>query len=101
MAIAQVVPIYYEAAKVNLAKVCTASVDQETEVDVVDDCAVPDYHAPSNIELPACTITGFTYLLEQYRTLFYTKPGYIEDAWHYIPTTGNPVKVPPSSPVSY
>ena len=58
MAIAQVVPIY-EATNVNLAKVCAVSVDQEAEVDVVNDCAVPDYHAPPNIELPACTITGF------------------------------------------
>ena len=57
---------------------------------------VPIYEtAKVNLELPACTLSGFTYLLEQYRTLFYTKPGYTEDTWHYIPTTGNPVKVPP------
>ena len=94
MAIAQVVPIY-EAAKINATQVCAISVDQESEVDVVDDCAVPNYNAPPNIELPACTLTGFKYLLEQYHTLFCTTPGYTEDAWHYIPTSGNPAKVPP------
>ena len=33
--------------------------------------------------------------MEKYHGLFCTKPGYTEDAWHYIPTVGNPVKVPP------
>ena len=94
MAIAQVVPIY-EVPKINATQVCAISVDQESEVDVVDDCAVPNYNAPPNVELPACTLTGFKYLLEQYHTLFCTKPGYTEDAWHYIPTSGNPEKVPP------
>ena len=33
--------------------------------------------------------------MEKYHQLFCTRPGYTENAWHYIPTAGNPVKVPP------
>ena len=91
MAIAQVVPIY-EAAKINVAEVCAISVDQESQVDVVEDCAVPNYNVPPHVEFPACTLNGFESLLERYRTLFCTKPGYTEDAWHYIPTSANQLR---------
>jgi len=82
-------------------KVCAISVDQESEVDVVDDCAMPNYNAKPNVELAVCTLTGFESLLEQYRTLFCPKPEYNEDAWHYIPISGNPVKVSPTVPSNY
>jgi len=94
MAIAQVMPIY-EATKCNVAEICAISVDQETEADVVDDCAVPNYNVPPSFELPACALNGLQCLLEKYRDLFCIKPGYTEHACHFIPTSGNPVKVPP------
>ena len=74
---------------------CNISVNQEPEVDIVDDCAVPNYKAPQKSELPACTNPDLYCVMEKYHGLFCTKPGYTEDAWHYIPTVGNPVKVPP------
>ena len=101
MAVAQIFPIY-EASKNPISEVCTMSIDQESEVDVIDDCAVPDYIAPLNVELPSYTPPGFQCVIEKYHKLFSTKPGYTEDAWHYIPTTGNPIKVPPRRiPVHY
>ena len=51
MAIAQVVPIY-EAAEISVSEICAISVDQESEVEKVDDCAVPNYNAQPNVELP-------------------------------------------------
>ena len=33
--------------------------------------------------------------MEKYHKLFSTKPGYTEDAWDYILTVDNPIKVPP------
>ena len=94
MAIAQVVPIY-EATQKKFFQACNISVNQEPEVDIVDDCAVPNYKAPPKSELPACTNPDLYCVMEKYHGLFCTKPGYTEDAWHYIPTVGNPVKVPP------
>ena len=96
MAVAQVFPIYiYEATKSHISEVCATSIDQESEVDIVDDCAIPDYNAPLNVELPSSSTPGFQCVLEKYHKLFCTKPGYTERAWHYIPTVSNPIKVPP------
>ena len=94
MAIAQVVPIY-EATQNKFFHSCAISVNEETNADIVDDCAVPNYNAPTESELPACSSPNLTCVTQKYHKLFCNKPGYTENAWHYIPTVGNPVKVPP------
>ena len=91
MAIAQIVPIY-EATQKGVPQACAVS---ESEDNIVDECAIPDYTVPSSSELPACPNLKFCCVIERYCKLFCTTPGYTEDAWHYIPTVGNPVKVPP------
>ena len=41
-------------------------------------------------------------VVEEYRDLFQTTPGRMDLACHFIPTTGNPVRVPPQRiPVQY
>lgn len=94
MAIAQVVPIY-EATQNKFFHSCAISVNEETNADIVDDCAVPNYNAPTESEFPACSSPNLTCVTQKYHKLFCNKPGYTENAWHYIPTVGNPVKVPP------
>ena len=94
MAIAQVVPIYGATQK-KFFQACNISVNQEPEIDIVDDCAVPNCKAPPKSELPACASPNLYCVMEKYHGLFCTKPGYTEDAWHYIPTVGNPLKVLP------
>ena len=46
-------------------------------------------------QLSACPNPKFCCVIERYCKLFYTTPGYTEDAWHYIPTVINSVKVAP------
>ena len=46
VAIAQVVPIY-EAAQKKLFQTCSISINQESEGDIVDDSAVPNYKVMS------------------------------------------------------
>jgi len=94
MAITQVDPIY-EATPKRLFQACAISVNHEPEVDIVDNSAVPNYNSPLTSELPTCSSTNLHFVIEKYHKLLYTKPGYTEDAWHYIPTVGNPVNVPP------
>ena len=67
----------------------------ETPVDAVDECAVPDFRKTSSVELPECVGSEFSAILEQYQDLFQTKPGATEVTCHFIPSTGNPVRVPP------
>ena len=92
MATAQVVPIY-EAGQKKLFPTCAISIKEESEGDIVDDCTVPNYNGPSRSELPTCTNPKLYCVIEKYCKLFCTKPGCTEDAWHYIPTIGNPVNV--------
>ena len=41
-------------------------------------------------------------VVAEYKDLFRTTPGVTEEAYHFIPTTGNPVRVPPRRvPVHY
>ena len=91
VAVAQIVPIY-EATQKGVLQVCAVS---ESEDNIVDECAIPDYTVPSSSELPACSNPKFCCVIVRYCKLFCTTPGYTEDAWHYIPTVRNPVKVPP------
>ena len=67
----------------------------EPEVDIVDECAIPDYKKSSQFELPKCTNSQLKCMLEGYKELFCTTPGMTDSTHHYIPTAGNPVRVPP------
>ena len=67
----------------------------EPEVDIVDVCAIPDYKKSSQFELPKCTNSQLKCMLEGYKELFYTTPDMTDSTHHYIPTVGNPVRVPP------
>ena len=74
---------------------CSSTPLLETPVDAVDECAVPDFWTTSSVELPECVGSDFSAILEQYQDLFQTKPGATEVTCHIIPSTGNPVRVPP------
>ena len=91
MAVAQIIPIY-EATQKGVLQAYAVS---ESEDNIVDEWAIPDYTVPSSSELPACPNPKFCCVIERHCKLFCTTPGYTKDAWHYIPTVGNPVKVPP------
>jgi len=87
-------PIYKDEQK-TWARACAIVALESPGTDVVDECAVPSYHKPSSIELPECPEFHFECVVEQYRNLFCTTPGVTEATYHFIPTTGNPVKFPP------
>lgn len=74
---------------------CVLPVDSEIQNDVVDECAVPSYNGSPKMELPKCAKPNFKSVLEKYKTIFCTIPGKTNEGYHFIPTTGNPVKIPP------
>ena len=45
--------------------------------------------------MPECPAPALYSVVAEYQDLFRTTPGVTEEAYHFIPTTGNPVKVPP------
>ena len=61
-----------------------------------------DFTTTPSYDLPECHNALFATILETYKHLFLTKPGKTNAAEHFIPTTGNPVKIPPCRiPVNY
>ena len=77
------------------AKVCLIAAIMDPDVDVIDECTIPDFGKATNFEPPECTYPEFLTLVEEFKDLFCTTPGVTSEAQHFIPTTGNPVKVPP------
>ena len=93
-AVTRVSPLY-EAERQVQARACAIAAVDEMESDMVDDCAIPLYHKPTSIELPECSREGLCAVVKEHEYLFRTTPGVTQAATHFIPTTGNPVRVPP------
>jgi len=94
IALAKVVPIY-EEAHLTEAHLCAIQSQNELSADLVDECAIPNYKRPSEIDIPKCSDVQLEYVVDQFKGVFCTTPGKTDDAYHFIPTTGNPVRVPP------
>lgn len=85
----------YQAEHKIKTKICAIRVLEKPGTDVVDECAVPNYQKPVSIELPECPALALQTVVKEYQALFRTTPGVTDTACHYIPTTGNPARVPP------
>ena len=67
----------------------TAGMTEDTEY------SVPSFQRSADVQLPECPKASFLAIVEEYQDLFWTNPGLTDQACHFIPTTGNPVRVPP------
>ena len=76
------------------SKVCVIAAIENPANNVIDNCAIPDFKSTTTLKMPECT-SILNSILEQYKQLFIRKPGKVEVTYHYIPTTGSPVKLPP------
>ena len=65
----------------------------DTAVEATEECAIPDYRAVKNFELP--NAVTFSSIINQYKHLFCTIPGKTSRAYHHILTKGHPIHVPP------
>ena len=74
--------------------VSTKQSDSE-EKDATEECAVPRFGEEPSHDIPVCPVE-LQNVVEEYRQLFSTVPGFTEVAHHAIPTANNPpVRVPP------
>ena len=80
----QVLPLY-EAERRTQARACAIVALEQSEADVVDDCAVRNYHKAPNIELPECSDFCLYSVVDKHRDLFCTTPGVTEAAYHSSP----------------
>ena len=92
--VAQILPLY-QAERKSQARACAITALEQPGTDVVDECAVPNYDDSPSLELPECPVPAFHSVVMEYHDLFCITPGVTEEAYHFIPTTGNPVRIPP------
>ena len=84
-----------ESARHTISKVYSSE-------DIIDNCAVPLFDAVITYDMPQCQDPDLTTLLYTHRELFRNTPGKTNITEHFIPTVGNPVKIPPQRiPANY
>jgi len=76
----------------NQAHLCTIQSQGELDTDVVDECAIPNYKGPAEFDTLECAIPQLDNIVKDFKVIICVTPG---NAYHYIHTSGNPVKVPP------
>ena len=77
------------------AKRCAVAVIGNSNHDIVDECSIPQYHKPISFDIPTCIDTAIRGIPKKYQHFFRSTPGMTTLTDHYIPTTGNPICVPP------
>ena len=84
-----------EATQKTKNNICAIATITESDEDIIDDCAVPLFNTAIKYEMPDSQDPDFKAILEKHKELFCNIPGKTTATEHYIPTTGNPVKIPP------
>ena len=70
--------------------------------DQVEDYAIPVFSEAPAMELPECKRSNLQAVVHEFQQLFKTTPGKTDASYHYIPTIGTPVRVPPRRiPIHY
>ena len=80
--------------EVKAKRYATAAVGNSNH-DIIDECSIPQYDKPIFFDMPPCSDTNISAVLQEYQHLFRSTPGITNLAFHHIPTTGNPTRVPP------
>ena len=94
VAIAQLLPMYQSVRK-EQARACAIAEIEEHGTDIINECAIPMYQKATSVDLPECPRSSLMTVVHKHQHLFRTTPDGTNAAHHFIPTTGNPVKVPP------
>ena len=75
--------------------VCATLEEEEPGIDAADECSIPRFSGPDQYDIPECEHPDLAHVVDEFSELFTTKPGKTTAEYHFIPTTGCPVKVPP------
>ena len=75
--------------------VCAVLEGEEPGIDAADECSIPYFSGPNQYDIPKCEHPYLAQVVHEFSEPFVIKPGKTSAEYHYIPTTGCPVKVPP------
>ena len=88
-------PLWDATVDTKAKRYATAAIGATTEHDVADEYSIPCYDKSITFDIPACNDISMGEVLREYKHLFRSVPAATNLAYHHIPTTGNPVRVPP------
>jgi len=71
-----------------------AATNEDSNV-ITEECAIPNFAAPKQYDMPENCGDHSRQLMEEYKDLFCTTPGKTTYDCHYIPMKGPPIRVPP------
>ena len=87
-------PIWEETQR-NMPHIGAIAAIGDSTTEPTEECAIPDFGAPEQYELPVSTNSTFVSVVDQYKHLFRSIPGTTSAAFHNIPTKGSAIRVPP------
>ena len=76
-------------------KHCAVVSLSSTIKDQVEDYAIPVFSDAHSVEFPVCKMSDLQPVVYEFQQIFKTTPGKTDASYHYISTTGPPVRVPP------
>ena len=94
-------PLWADVTKAKI-KLCATSIVEEPGIDVIDECVIPCFASMTAYDMSENSRPCLQSVVQQFKQLFVTKPGKANGTYHYITTSGTPVKVLPRCiPVHY
>ena len=88
-------PLWDATVEAKAKRCATAAISATSDHDIVDECSIPRYDKPLTYDVPPCSDLNIGEVLKEYKYLFRSIPGATTLAYHHIPTTENPIRVPP------
>jgi len=87
--------LIWEETQRNIPHVGAIAAIGDVATEPMEECAIPDFGAPEQYELPISTTNCFLPVIDQYRSIFRSTPGVTSAAFLNIPTKGPAICVPP------
>ena len=93
----QLFSMYKAANKKEEARISAVKALENPSTDTIEECSLLRFQDSECCDYPGpgCATFQLNTALHDYRDLFLNTSGVTQAAFHHIPTTGNPVKVPP------
>ena len=89
------VKVLWHSAQDAKGKQYAAAIMEDSNADMIEECSIPKYDDLPQFDVPQCSDNEMSKLLEEYNNLFRCSPGVTDLSHHHIPTTGNPIRIPP------
>ena len=88
-------PLWDATVEAKAKRCATAAISAASDHDIVEECSISRYDKLLTYDVPPCSDFNNGEVLKEYKYLFRSIPGATTLAYHHIPTTEKPIRVPP------